>query len=211
MKLRNQVECEVAFKRWLSKKRTEQKKHRKSRSTSRQCDKDRLNRNCSGKFTPKSFIKTSRYSENAEQNGNLRSSKSYKESPGIIISRTSRSNSSKRKNTSSKKNYDKQSRKSRQRSKGSKNSSRRALGFESIGESSKSPDPANFVGNEYLINKYEKLMKSKKSSKYKNSTNFKSPEPENRDSIIRKSEDWKKVSLDFYPWKLYYDLVFLAQ
>lgn len=206
MKLRNQVECEVAFKKWLSKKRTEQKKHRKSRSTSRQCDKDRLNRNCIGKFTPKSLMKTSRYSENAEQNGNLRLSKSYKESPGIVISRTSRSNSSKRKNTSSQKHYEKQNRKSRQRSKGSKNSSRRALGFESIGDSSKSPDPAKLIGNEYLINKYEKLMKSKKDSKYKNPNNFKSPEPESRDNKIRKSEDWKKVIYTIYFYQLYHNL-----
>lgn len=167
----------------------ESKTHRKSRSISRQCSKDKLSKNHSAKFTPKSLLKTSGYTD-GEQNGNLRTSKSYKrgESPALLALRTSRSNSSRKNKLSSKKGSTKKP-KSKIRSNASKNSSRRALGFESV-ESSKSPDN-KIIGADYLLNKYEKLVKARKGSKRKNKR--KSPEISSRNGNQQMNTNTKKV------------------
>ena len=100
MKLKRQLEWEEAFKKWITKKN---KERAKNKSISRQWSKDRLSKNYSEKWTPKSLLKSSRYTE-GNNIDNLRSSKTYKrkDSPWLTRLRTSRSNSSKRNRLSSK-------------------------------------------------------------------------------------------------------------
>ena len=192
IKLRKQVESEVAFKQWLVRKKYERRKHRKSRSLSRQSNKEKMSSNYSSKYTPRSCMKTSKYSDTKEDRYNMRRSKN-KELSRNISSKASRSGSSrKRKYTSSKKSSKKKRKNSRKRS-NSKNSSRRALGFEGIETDSKSKEPNRFASNKYLMEKYNNLMNRRKDLKSRKYKKFKSPSFTSRNVDNRKNNDWKKV------------------
>ena len=78
------------------------------------------------------------------------------------------------------------------RSNASKNSSRRALGFDTV-ETCKSPDNKKISSTDYLYNKYEKLVKSKKGSKRKNKRN--SPQLSRKNGSQQNSNDQRKVSI----------------
>lgn len=177
----------------------EHRRLKKSRSASRTFKTDRLNRNLSEKFTPKSNTKTSRVYDSNEQNGNIRSMRDGKGSNKTdrqnylknSTDRLSRSNSSKHHNVSSKKSSTKKKMTNRHRSDGSRNSSRKVLGFDSADESKRLKEDQKYSQKDYLFNKYEKLMKAKDTLARKHA---KSKSPDYHKNNSKKSSKKKKRS-----------------
>ena len=139
----------------------------------------------SDKITPKTVAKTSRMYDSNEQTGNAKSyRKSHNRSPKIVSGRASRSNSSRRWNISSRKSSSKKQNKNRHRSKDSRNSSRRALGFDSI-ENEK--EAKKLAKNDYIFNKYDKLMKAKTDFSHRHHKS-KSPSSSSKASLKTKTK-----------------------
>ena len=135
------------------------RKSNKSRSASRTLNKDGIIY-YEIKDTPKDNIKDSYlYRSTEEEIRNPRFNRMVsKNSPKLISSRVSRSNSSKNRNISSKKTTSKEPKVRPKRNEGSRNSSRRVLGFES--EESKESQNVG-ASNDCIFNKYDKQMKPK--------------------------------------------------